>query len=490
MSATRSKAAAPARPLPTGDEGAVLSQKTKVLFGFAALGTNTVLNAFLVMQTIFFQDYLGLGAGWFTAAMVIYSIWNAINDPWFGYLTDNTRSSRGRRLPYMRYAAPVLAFSFFLIWLAPPGASDGVIFAWMLVAMLLFDAAYTVIGLVYSALVPELSEAENERSGLQISFSLFGLLGTLIGFVLPDLFRPKQGDESLLPFYLAMGALGVFAMLAVWITAANVRERPEFVQVDPPMKLGASIRHTLTSKSFLILVAANWMSILVSTMVIGSLLYLADYVLRINTMILYASIFVPLIIGVICTTYVRRRVGVARAEQIFLVITAAGLIGVWLAPRELILPCLSVAGFGLAGPQTLTNLLFAQVIDEDELRTFARREGAFFGINALLTKPAQQIAPAVVALLLSSAGFIPREANAGVLVLDQPAAVEGAIRMVSGLIPGAAMLLGALILSVYPLKGGYLRQVQEELLALHAKKREILAGRQAGDEKTDQTIRA
>ncbi len=162
----------------------------------------------------------------------------------------------------------------------------------------------------------------------------------------------------------------------------------------------------------------------------------------------------------------------------------------WLAPRELILPCLSVAGFGLAGPQTLTNLLFAQVIDEDELRTFARREGAFFGINALLTKPAQQIAPAVVALLLSSAGFIPREANAGVLVLDQPAAVEGAIRMVSGLIPGAAMLLGALILSVYPLKGGYLRQVQEELLALHAKKREILAGRQAGDEKTDQTIRA
>ena len=49
--------------------------------------------------------------------------------------------------------------------------------------------------------------------------------------------------------------------------------------------------------------------------------------------------------------------------------------------------CLVLAIFGLAGPQTLTNVL-AQVADEDELRP-ARAARALLGVNALLTKPAQ-----------------------------------------------------------------------------------------------------
>ena len=43
---------------------------------------------------IFYQDYLGLTAGWIGLASIIYGIWNAINDPLFGYITDSTRSKR------------------------------------------------------------------------------------------------------------------------------------------------------------------------------------------------------------------------------------------------------------------------------------------------------------------------------------------------------------------------------------------------------------
>ena len=73
------------------------------------------------MQVIFYQDYLGLSAKWITIAATIYAIWNAINDPLFGHITDNTRSKHGRRVPFMRFTAPFLALFFIMVWLVPQG---------------------------------------------------------------------------------------------------------------------------------------------------------------------------------------------------------------------------------------------------------------------------------------------------------------------------------------------------------------------------------
>jgi glycoside/pentoside/hexuronide:cation symporter, GPH family len=123
------------------------------------------------------------------------------------------------------------------------------------------------------------------------------------------------------------------------------------------------------------------------------------------------------------------------------------------------------------------NVLFAQVADEDELRSGVRREGAFFGVNALLTKPAQSLALALMPFVLQVTNFITREANQGQITLDQPVGAIWGIKALLGLIPGVAMLLGALILQWYPLRGDYLSSVQQQILALHAQKQQAQARR-------------
>ena len=449
-----------------------LSAGYKLIWGVAALGTSLISGIYGALLPIFYQDYLGLAARWIALASAIYAVWNAINDPLFGYITDNTRSRRGRRIPYMRYTAPFLALTFILVWFAPPEAGSIRLFWWMLISMLLYDTAYTMIGLVYSALLPEVSESDAERNGLQISSSLFGLFGMLLGFIIPDLFRPKAGaSPSFLPLQTAMVVVGVACMLLIIATTLKVKERPEFTRVDKPLSLREMLRYTFTSQSFLILVAQNFMSILMQSLVIGSIFYVADYVLKMNTMVVLACMFIPLIAGVPVTTLIRARVGVARAQQILLVIAGLGLILISVVSGPLILVCLALAGFGLSGPQTLTNVLFAQVADEDELRSGVRREGAFFGVNALITKPAQSVALALSPFILEITGFITREQNLGQPFLNQPASAIFGIKAIIGLIPGVAMLLGALILVWYPLKGEYLEQVQARVLALHAEKR-------------------
>jgi GPH family glycoside/pentoside/hexuronide:cation symporter len=449
-----------------------LSLGYKTIWGIAALGTSLISGVFGALLPIFYQDYLGLSARWIAIASAIYAIWNALNDPIFGYISDSTRSKHGRRIPYMRYTAPFLAATFILVWLAPQHAGDFTLFMWMLVSMVLYDGCYTIIGLVYSALLPEVTESDTERNHLQISSSLFGLLGTLLGFIIPDLFRPKAGAvPSFFPLQIAMVVVGVTGMVLIIATTFKVKERLEFTQLDKPLKLMDQIKFTFTSKSFLILVSQNFMSILVSSLVTGSVFYLADYVLKMNTIVLLAFIFIPLIGGVPITNIIRKKVGLVQAQQLLLVIAGVGLIAIIIVPTALIPICLLFVGFGLSGPQTLTNILFAEVADEDELRSGVRREGAFFGINALITKPAQSLAIAIPPFILEAAHFVTREANNNVAFLDQPASAIFGIKVFIGLIPGIAMLLGALILFWFPLRGARLEKMQHDVLDLHARKK-------------------
>ncbi len=452
-----------------------LSRSYKFVWGVAALGTSLLSGIYGALLPIFYQDYLGLSSRWIGMASFIYAIWNALNDPLFGYITDNTRSRWGRRIPYMRFTAPFLALTFVLVWLPPSHAGEPAIFWWMLVTMLLYDTCYTIVGLVYSALLPEVSESDAERNDLQVSSSLFGLLGTLLGFMIPDFFRPKAGGSTdFLPLQMSMVAVAVVAMLLIIATTLKVKERPEFTRVDRPIPLGEAIRFTLVNRSFLVLVVANFMSILMQSLLLGAIYYMADYLLQMNTLILLACIFIPLIIGVPLTRPIRQKFGVVGAQQLLLIIAGLGLVLITIAPRFLIPVCIAIAGFGLSGPQTLTNVLFAQVADEDELRSGVRREGAFFGVNALITKPAQSLALYLFPLILEATHFVSRGQNAGEIFLNQPESALLGIRLLGGFIPGIALLIGAGVLAFYPLRGEYLQKVQQAVLELHAKKKKQL----------------
>jgi glycoside/pentoside/hexuronide:cation symporter, GPH family len=446
-----------------------LSLGYKVIWGVAAMGTSLISGTYAALLPIFYQDYLGLPAGWIGLASITYAAWNAINDPLFGYITDSTRTKMGRRIPYMRFTAPFLALTFILVWFAPQGAADPALFRWMLVTMLLYDTAYTIIGLVYNALLPEVSESDAERNGLQVSSALFGMLGFLLSFLIPDLFRPKAG-EALFPLQLAMIGVAIFSMLLIIVTTLRVKERPEFHVVDQPLSLRKALSNTFSSRSFLILVAANFMSTLVIALVLGAVYYLADYVLQISTTVLLAYLYIPFVIGIPVTFWIRSRLGVVQTQQLMLSIAGAGLLLIAFAPTALIPLCVALAGFGLTGPQTLTNVLFAQVIDEDELRSGVRREGAFFGVNALITKPAQSIALFLSPWILEMTRFVTRESGGGFIMFDQPASAILGIKIIIGLVPGVALLLGALFLFRYPLRGAYLRDVEVRVLEMHAHK--------------------
>jgi GPH family glycoside/pentoside/hexuronide:cation symporter len=453
-----------------------LKFSTKFYYGLASLGTALISSIFAALLPIFYQDYLGLSARWIGIASAVYAVWNAFNDPIFGFITDNTRSKLGRRIPYMRFTAPFLGLTFILVWFAPEGAGEMRLFWWMLVTMLLYDTAYTIVGLVHGALMPELTESDVERNQLSISGALFGMLGYILGFLLPDMFRPQVGDDaSLLNLRLAMIAVGIIGAFLIILTTYKIKERREFTVVDEPLKFWESLRYTLTNKPFWIFVTMNFLLTLMNSMSTGSLFYVADYLTQTSTFILLVYIFAPLALGIPLANMVVKRLGLVRSQQLYMLVGGVGLVSVAFIPVPLIPISLVLTGLGMSGQQSITYNILALVIDEDEVRTGTRREGAFYGANALITKPAQSLALFLTAFILEQTGFITRAMNFGQIYLDQPASALFGIRSIVGLIPGLAMLIGVVIMFYFPIQGERLVQLKQTIMEMHSEKEEKLA---------------
>jgi len=73
---------------------------------------------------------------------------------------------------------------------------------------------------------------------------------------------------------------------------------------------------------------------------------------------------------------------------------------------------------------------------------------------------------------LERTDFVTRASNLGEIVLAQPVEAIQGIKLFTGVIPGVACLLGALILFLFPLRGARLKEMQEKVLVLHQQKQQ------------------
>ena len=96
--------------------------------------------------TYYFVNIRGLSTGYTGIVWLLFGIWNAVNDPLFGYISDRTKSKLGRRIPYIRYGTPIFILAFALFWLDVPGVNSQVgLFLQMLLVLFVFDTLYTAI---------------------------------------------------------------------------------------------------------------------------------------------------------------------------------------------------------------------------------------------------------------------------------------------------------------------------------------------------------
>ena len=137
--------------------GNKLSVRTKVFYGVGDVGNALVNSALQFFLLIFYTDAALLAPAVVGSALLIGKIWDAINDPLFGWVSDRTGSKRfGKRRVYMIFGAIPLGISIALLWFVPRGLQPVGVFLWVACTFLLFDTLWTLTNVPYYALTAEL----------------------------------------------------------------------------------------------------------------------------------------------------------------------------------------------------------------------------------------------------------------------------------------------------------------------------------------------
>jgi GPH family glycoside/pentoside/hexuronide:cation symporter len=427
-----------------------------------------MLNTFIVSigLTYYFTSFRGLDPSLAALVWLLFGIWNAINDPLFGYISDRTKNKLGRRVPYIRYGAPLIGLIFVLSWVNIGGvsASQSLMFIQMLVLLFLFDSLYTAIATSIYVMPFEMAISNKARGSIMIWKLIFAVFPLAVPLVLWGFIRPEPGTSSTV-FQWIMFGFGLVMAVLIFVSTYFYKEK-HFQQEEGQLPFLQSLKACFTNRSFIVFEVISFTIIYVQTaLMLGLNYYLAEFDLP--AVPLYGALAVGILVGVILFINVRDRWGIKRATMFMAGVFSMGCFLV-LAFGRLFVPALVgffSFGIGFAGGMYLIPLMNGDVVDMDEHRTGLRREGMYAGVNSFITKPAISLANSAFIWFLSMNGYD----FAGVAGTQSEQAKTG-ILLGWVLIPGILLGISYLSLIFYPLAGEAWEMIKQELAMLHAEK--------------------
>ncbi|WP_017315684.1 MFS transporter [Mastigocladopsis repens] len=448
-------------------ESEKLDLKTKLAFGAGDLGPAITANISIFFLLVFFTNVAGIPAGLAGIILLIGKIWDAVNDPFVGVLTDKTKSRWGRRLPWLFYGAIPFGVFFFLQWIVPRFSSNASVnfwgVFWYYVAIgVISQVFYTVVNLPYTAMTPELTQDYDERTSLNSFRFAFSIGGSIVSLLLAKVIFENIADRQ--QQYLVLAAIcGVISVLGLYWCVWGTRDRimafegkRTQTEESAPIPIREQLKIVFSNRPFLFVIGIylfSWLAVQVTASIIP---YFA-----VNWMRLKESDVPTVLIGVQGTALLMlfvwsalsKRVGKKAVYFTGMSLWLIAQIGLFfLQPGQIgLMYVLAVmAGFGVSTAYLVPWSMMPDVIELDELQTGQRREGIFYGFMVLLQKFGLAFGLFVVGMALEASGF--KEAVSGQSALPvQPDSALFAIRIATGPLPTIFLICGLVLTYFYPL---------------------------------------
>jgi glycoside/pentoside/hexuronide:cation symporter, GPH family len=468
--------------------GKALGPWVKIAYGGGDFGRASFNTLRMFFYAIFLTDAVGLNPFLASGAAFIAILWDAINDPLVGILSDRARTRWGRRRPFFLWFSIPFGLSFLLLWWAPPWQSQIVLAVHITLAYMIADTFQTLVSVPYLALIPELAPDYDDRTSLMTYRMFFNLAASLVaagpGPTILD--AAVAAGLGLRRGYLIMGALfGGIATVPFLVLFAVVRETP-----PPPRKvregpgLRVALKELWKNKPFRYaggVYVLNWISFdLLALMLPFYLLYwLAEGNLLAKISVFGVGLSAETaVFGVLLVTatatlptwnLAARKTGKRFAYILGMSLWIAVQLVIWsVKPGRLdsILWIAVLAGIMTSAAHVIPESIFPDVIDWDELRTRRRREGLYYGAINFVRKLASALATFIALQILGWSGYAAPPEGATVFV-QSPAALR-AIRFLTG--PGVILLLVPAIVCarLFPID----RERQRRIRRLLVKRRE------------------
>lgn len=391
----------------------------KVGYGMGEVGSQLSFTLVSTYLMVYYTNVVGLAPVAISAIMLIARIWDAINDPMFGSIAENTRSKWGRFRPYILFGAPVLAvfncLTFLNLDLSITGKTIWCAFSYIFCGM-----AYTAVNLSVGSLANSMTLDNKERVTLNaFKGCLSSVAGIIMGAVtMPIILYFGNGNESSPRGYFMTSLIYSIAAIPCLLTCffsskevvtGGVGTTGE--KQHPLKNLATSFTIAFKDRNSALLIIAM---VFYLTGVFGRLGIMAYYFFNVfGNPALIALGGTALSLGMVVPNFyvpfLARKLDKKNICCIAAALQALSCVGFFFAGEaKAVIPMVIISFlYGATNSGGLCSFgLVAEIIDDNWLRTGVRADGMIYASISFATKLGNAIGGSIGIVILGAVGFV------------------------------------------------------------------------------------
>ncbi|TFG13628.1 MAG: MFS transporter [Promethearchaeota archaeon] len=438
---------------------------------------NEFLNvAFGMFVFYFYEVEIGLNVILTSIGFVIYALWNAVNDPLVGYLTDRpfkfTRKW-GRRFPWIIIGSVGWILAYILIFTPPnvdPESGAWIIFIWLVVTTCTSDTLASVQSTNFLSLFPDKFRGQ-ERAKASGLMAIIGFIGIALGSIGPPLFIEYGNLQS---YITQAGILAVVGLVAVFASIKGVRDEPEMVErylkkceeIEYKESFFTTFKSALKQKNYRIMLISYFLMQTTTACLLSSIIYVVRYILEADPEVTM-YLMVGFLLGALGSSPFWSMICKKVQNNYKMMIISSFLEVIFLIPLLIgstfivILIGGTLFGISFGGYAVIfRGLVFPDVIDETVVIRGKRQEGVYIGIRDFFGRLSFLSQAIIFAAIHILTGF-----DRGVEKQTQLA--KWGISIHFALVPMICTLIVAfLFIAYYDLKPAKTKEIREKIMEL------------------------
>ena len=405
----------------------------------------------------FARTILGINPMVYATILLVWNIWDAVNDPLVGTFMDvmftKSKNKTDKFRPWILRSIPILAIGLVSLFTLPTLFDGMLCIVVMFVSKIVFELGYTVMNIGMGSLLGVMAVNDSERAGLSSARGFGSTVGGMVGMMVLPQILANLGETTLGYAVTGIVAAGLGCVL-VFIHYAFTVERnvaaqntvkTEAEKEAEKVKITDILKVFRVNRSYLALCVHSICICFVQGIAQGAANYMyADVLGNIGLASLGSVISMPVMFGGLIVAPILAKkfdlVAIIRTMILIGCIMLGGLFA-YAMMVETMIPLLYIVWSGVGtGLITLSVQLqwglVGESIDYNEYLTGKRSEGAIYGTFSLTRRIGQTLSGSLAVLMLSWFGYV---ADAGAA---QPASAIFGIKAMCILIP-AVIALGS-----------------------------------------------
>lgn len=455
-----------------------LGLKDKFCFGLSAIPDQLTYQAFQFLIFTFYFTVIGLDITMMLLIYILWGIWNAINDPLLGALSDRTKQKGkwGKRKFYLTLSIGPLCLMMILLFCVPTGIEA----FYFLFIIFLFELVYTLFDVNVNALFPEMFTTEKKRAAVNLFVKGLTVFALIIASLLPTILvptlvpgesAPVEVVEGIKLNYITAGVVLAIltAIMSIPFFLWGIKEKEEVQeQFEKRPSFLKSLKITFTNKEFIKFVIANtcvWYVFNILPTIL-TLYFVHVFGLLGNSIIIGLSLMLAFVIAALIMPLHRKlgaKIGMRNAFMLTLALWICTLFPFILVSGEefLILGVIITAlnGIPLSGALFYVDILHADVIEEDALKFGVKRSASYYGVNAFIHRLGIIITMLTIWVVFTGTGW---DKTYTPVTSDPELTIIGLKVLIFGF-PAIALIIGIVAMKFYTLHGEKLERIREEL---------------------------